>query len=74
MLKFKLLFFDACRKISLIAFGIFLGAIFEYGLVTELALGLVVCVFLYRLSKDEFYQTAEMMLDAKKQTTEEDDA
>ena len=73
MMRFKLLFFDACKKISLIAFGVFLGAIFEYGLVIELALGLVVCVFLYRLSKDEFYQTAEMIINAKKQATEEDD-
>ena len=73
MMKFKLLFFSTCRKIALIAFGIFLGAIFEYGMVFELALGLVITIALYYLSDHEYYQTGEALLNAIKQARKEDD-
>ena len=74
MLKFMLKFFGVCRKISLIGFGAFLGAVFEYGLVTELVLGLALSVALYYFSNREYFKTGEMLLNAKKQAEEENDA
>jgi hypothetical protein len=75
MLKFMLKFFNACRNIALIGFGAFLGAVFEYGMVVELALGLVVCVFLYRLSTDQAIKIGEEVLsNAEEQASKEDDA
>ena len=74
MLKFMLTFFSTCRKIALIGFGAFLGAVFEYGFVAELVLGLALSVALYYLSDHEFCKTGEMLLNAaKKQADEEDD-
>jgi hypothetical protein len=74
MLKFMLTFFSTCRKIALIGFGAFLGAVFEYGMVAELALGLVVSVVLYRLSTDQAVKIGEEVLsNAEEQASEEND-
>lgn len=73
MLKFMLKFFSTCRKIALIGFGAFLGAVFEYGMVTELVLGLAVAVALYYLSDYEYFKVGSVLLDAEKQASKEDD-